>query len=212
MELQLGKETYLLLNEKGLFRGSDATLIIADLHLGKTQHFRKNGIYIPQRSAEKDYERLRKLITSLQPKRILLLGDLFHSTYNPEWELFCEFARAFKKIEFVLVPGNHDILEEKHYSGICSKIVDNVLEEGDVIFAHHPLKKIPKDKICFSGHIHPGVVLYGKGKQHMKLPCFYLYKNQLILPAFGSLTGLQLIVPEKAAKVYVVTGNKVMEV
>jgi DNA ligase-associated metallophosphoesterase len=212
MELQLGKKTYVLLNEKALFRASDATLIIADLHLGKAQHFRKNGIYLPQKSAEKDYERLKQLITSLKPQRIILLGDLFHSTYNHEWELFCEFVNSFKKIEFVLILGNHDILDEKYYKGICSKIVQKEMEEEDVIFSHHPLKKIPKDKINIAGHIHPGVVLHGKGKQHVKLSCFYWCADQLILPAFGSLTGLQLIVPEKEARVYVVTTNSVMEV
>jgi DNA ligase-associated metallophosphoesterase len=211
MELQLGKETYVLLNEKALFRASDATLIIADLHLGKAQHFRKNGIYLPQKSAEKDYERLKQLIGSLKPQRIILLGDLFHSTYNHEWELFCGFVNGFKKIEFVLILGNHDILEEQQYKSICSKIVEDVLEEDDVVFSHHPLKKIPKNKINIAGHIHPGVVLSGKGKQHVKLPCFYWFSNQLILPAFGSLTGLQLIVPEKEAKVYVVATKKVMQ-
>lgn len=212
MEVQLGKEKYLLLNEKALFRSSDATLIIADLHLGKAQHFRKNGIYLPQKSAEKDYERLKQLIASLQPRRVILLGDLFHSTYNHEWELFCEFVRHFNTIEFVLVLGNHDILEEKHYKGICSKIVQEVLEEGDILFSHHPLKKIDKDKLNIAGHVHPGVVLYGKGKQHVKLPCFYHSNNQLILPAFGSLTGLQLIIPEKDAKVFVVTPSRVVAV
>jgi DNA ligase-associated metallophosphoesterase len=212
MEIQLGNETYILLNEKALFRPKDATLIIADLHLGKAQHFRKHGLYFPQKSSEKDYERLRFLIESLKPGRILLLGDLFHSSFNHEWNIFCEFVDSFKTVDFVLILGNHDILEEKHYKGICSEIIENTLEEGDVIFSHHPLKKIPSGKYSIAGHIHPGVVLYGKGKQHVKLPCFYLFENQLILPAFGSLTGLQLIVPEKKSKVFVVTTNIVMEV
>lgn len=212
MQLQLGEHQYQLLNEKALFRMHDSTLIIADLHLGKAQHFRKSGIYLPQQSAEKDYERLRFLVTSLNPKRIFLLGDLFHSSFNQEWNVFCAFVNSFKTIEFTLVLGNHDILEKEHYKSVCSRIVEDVLEEEDILFSHHPLKKIPKDKFCIAGHIHPGVVLYGKGKQSVRLPCFYLYKNQLILPAFGSLTGLQLIVPEKEAKMYVVTTNIVMEV
>lgn len=212
MEIQLGKENYILLNEKALFRSADATLIIADLHLGKAQHFRKHGLYLPQKSAEKDYERMGFLIQSLHPKRIILLGDLFHSSFNQEWNLFCNFVNSFKKTEFILVLGNHDILEEKYYTTICSRIIKDTLEEGDVIFSHHPLKKVPKGKYSIAGHIHPGVVLYGKGKQHVKLPCFYYSGNQLIIPAFGSLTGLQVIVPEKESKVYVVTSNIVMEV
>jgi DNA ligase-associated metallophosphoesterase len=212
MELQLGKETYVLLNEKALFRLSDATLIIADLHLGKAQHFRKNGIYLPQKSAEKDYERLKQLCSSLNPRRIILLGDLFHSTYNHEWELFCEFVNDFRRIEFVLVLGNHDILEEQRYKRVCSMVVEEILEEEDVVFSHHPLKKVPVNKTNIAGHIHPGVVLSGKGKQHVKLPCFYLVNNQLILPAFGSLTGLQLIALEKDAQVYVITTSRVMKI
>lgn len=212
MEIQLGKEKYILLNEKALFRSADATLIIADLHLGKTQHFRKHGLYLPQKSVEKDYDRLRILIQSFHPKRIILLGDLFHSSFNHEWNIFCDFVNAYRKIEFILILGNHDILEEKQYATICSRVIKNTLEEGDIIFSHHPLKKIPKGKYAVAGHIHPGVVLHGKGKQHVKLPCFYHSMNQLILPAFGSLTGLQLIVPEKESKVYVVTTNIVMEV
>jgi DNA ligase-associated metallophosphoesterase len=210
MEIQIGNQTYVMLREKALFRPADDTLILADLHLGKAQHFRKNGIYIPQKSAEKDYERLTALIHSTKPARIILLGDLFHSTYNHEWQLFCEFVKNSKQIEFVLVLGNHDILDKAHYKHICSEIIENTFEEGDVIFSHHPLKKIPTGKVCLAGHIHPGVVMQGKAKQQMKLPCFYQHANQLILPAFGSLTGLQVIKPEKNAQVYVITTNRVV--
>lgn len=212
MELQIGETTYQLLSEKAIFRTKDATLIIADIHLGKTMHFRKNGISIPQVSAEKDYERLRKLIQQYQPRRIILLGDLFHSTHNHEWTLFCDFVKAFKQIAFVLVLGNHDILEKQHYKNVCLTVIEHVLEEEDVILSHHPLKDIPANKFNIAGHVHPGIALYGKGKQHMQLPCFYFYKNQLILPAFGSLTGLFLIHAEKEANVYVIGKDKVMKV
>jgi uncharacterized protein len=212
MQLDIGKHTYQFLNEKAIFRAYDQTLIIADLHLGKAQHFRKHGIYLPQQSAERDYERLTDLIHSLNPKRIILLGDLFHSDVNHEWTMFCDVVNTHKKIEFILVLGNHDILKEEHYNQVCLKIVKGQLEEEDIVFSHHPLKKVPKNKFCMAGHIHPGVVLYGKGKQSVKLPCFYLLKNQLVLPAFGSLTGLQLITKEKEGRVFVITTHIVMEV
>ncbi|HET6227475.1 MAG TPA: ligase-associated DNA damage response endonuclease PdeM [Bacteroidia bacterium] len=212
MQLQLGKHSYHLLNEKALFRASDKTLIIADLHLGKAQHFRKHGIYVPQQSAERDYERLTELIQSVEPKRIILLGDLFHSTLNHEWIMFCDVVNMHKKIEFILILGNHDILKEEHYTQVCLQVKRGFLEEEDIIFSHHPLKKIPKNKFCIAGHIHPGVVLHGKGRQSIKLPCFHLSQNQLILPAFGSLTGLQIIAPGKEDGVFVVTTNIVMEV
>ncbi len=212
MQIELGTEIVQLLSERALFRPADETLIIADLHLGKAMHFRKNGISIPNKSAEKDYERLTFLFQTLKPKRIILLGDLFHSAHNQEWNLFCDFVNTFKKVEFVLVLGNHDILERSHYEKICLTLVEEELKEETLIFSHHPLKEIPSNKINIAGHIHPGIVLSGKGKQRIKLPCFYFYENQLILPAFGSLTGLQLVVPEKEAKVFVVTPGRVMEI
>jgi metallophosphoesterase superfamily enzyme len=126
--------------------------------------------------------------------------------------MFCDVVNAYKKIEFILVLGNHDILAEKHYQQVCLTVIREHLIEEDIIFSHHPQKKIPKDKFCIAGHIHPGIVLYGKGKQSIKLPCFYLQKKQLILPAFGSLTGLQLIERKKEDSVFAITTNIVMEV
>lgn len=212
MEIQLGKQTIQLLSEKALYHAIDETLIIADLHLGKAMHFRKNGISIPHKSAEKDYERLTELLHRIKPKRVILLGDLFHSTHNYEWNLFCDFVDAFKQVEFILVLGNHDILDRSHYKNSCLTIIEEVLEEENLIYSHHPLKKVPSGKWNIAGHIHPGVVLNGKGKQHLKLPCFYWHVNQLIVPAFGSLTGLQLIDIEKEAKVFVIGKGKVIEV
>lgn len=212
MQLEFGKHTYLLLNEKALYRACDKTLILADLHLGKAQHFRKHGIYLPQQSAERDYERLTDLIQALEPQRMILLGDLFHSSMNHEWIMFCDIVNTYKYIEFVLVLGNHDILREDQYKSISLKIEKDVFEEDEIIFTHHPLEKVPSNKFLIAGHIHPGVVLYGKGKQSVKLPCFYLYKNQLILPAFGSLTGLHVIKPAKGSRVFGVLTNIVMEV
>lgn len=212
MELQLGKDTYQLLNDKAIFRKRDQTLILADLHLGKAQHFRKHGIYLPQQSAERDYERLTELIEYLHPKRIILLGDLFHSSINHEWTMFCNVMNTFKTTEFVLVLGNHDILEEQQYQQAHLTVVREQLTEDDIIFSHHPLKKTPENAFCFAGHIHPGIKLHGKGKQTIKLPCFFLRKNQFILPAFGSLTGLHLIERQKEDRVFGVTTNIVMEV
>ncbi|MEO6902015.1 MAG: ligase-associated DNA damage response endonuclease PdeM [Bacteroidia bacterium] len=212
MEVQIGQEIYNLLSEKAIFRIKDSTLIIADLHLGKAQHFRKNGISIPPISAQKDYEILKRLILKYNPLRIILLGDLFHSSHNVEWTIFCDFVNAFKHIEFVLILGNHDILEIHHYKSVCLTLIENTLEEGDLILSHYPLQNFPSDKINIAGHIHPGIALYGKGKQRLQLPCFYFYKNQFILPAFGSLTGLQLIGRTKETSVYVIAENKVIEI
>lgn len=212
MEIELAGHKFLLLPEKAMLLRDNETLIIADLHLGKAAHFRKSGISIPGQSAERDYLRLHSLIGQWKPKRVILLGDLFHSEYNNEWTLFCDFVNQYKEIEFILVMGNHDVMEREHYRKVCLRLVDHELKEGNIIYSHKPLKSVSNDQANLCGHLHPGIVLHGKGKQSIKLPCFYLSDNQMVLPAFGSLTGLYAMRREKKSEVYVIANDKVIKV
>ncbi len=85
----------------------------------------------------------------------------------------------------------------------------DIIEEDDFIFSHHPLTGNKKLNIC--GHIHPGLILVGTAKQSIKLSCFYLSETHLILPAFGNLTGLQLLEQEENSKYYLIANKKVIE-
>ena len=212
MKLDLNGILFDLLPEKAIYRADTKTLVVADLHLGKAMHFRKSGISIPQKSAYKDYVQLQAIIDNWQPEKIILLGDLFHSEINSEWQLFCEFINAFPMIEFTLVLGNHDILNNNFYKNLNIKLIKAFLEIDGIIFSHIPLKVIPIGKINVAGHIHPGILLRGMGKQNIRLPCFYFSKNSFILPAFGSLTGLHIIEKEKHSKVFVVANKKVVPI
>ncbi|MDF2438825.1 MAG: ICC-like phosphoesterase [Bacteroidota bacterium] len=212
MQIKLLNTVVELLPEKALFLPDTNTLVIADIHFGKAMHFRKNGISIPPQSAERDYLRLNALIEKKQPARIIVLGDLFHSTHNSEWNLFCEFVAYRSGIRFMLVIGNHDILDRSYYRKLCLEVVENSLEIKDLILSHEPLKKVPEGMVNVAGHIHPGFTLQGRGRQNIKLPCFYMLPNQLILPAFGSLTGLYLLDRTMDSDIYVVTNDKVIEV
>ncbi|MCW3105199.1 MAG: ICC-like phosphoesterase [Bacteroidetes bacterium] len=212
MQLKLLNTIVELLPEKALFLPETNTLVIADIHLGKAMHFRKNGISIPPQSAEKDYMRLNALIERKQPQRIIVLGDLFHSTHNSEWNLFCEFVAYRSGIRFMLIIGNHDILDRNYYNKLCLEVIDHTLELQDLVLSHEPLKKIPEGMVNVAGHIHPGFVLQGRGRQNIKLPCFYLLPNQLILPAFGSLTGLYRLEKVRNSEVFVVANDRVIGV
>lgn len=212
MQLKLLNTIVELLPEKALFLPETNTLVIADIHLGKAMHFRKNGISIPPQSAERDYMKLNALIEKKQPARIIVLGDLFHSTHNSEWNLFCEFVAFRSNIRFMLIIGNHDILDRRHYQKLCLEIVEHSLELQDLILSHEPLKSVPDGMINVAGHVHPGFTLQGRGRQSVKLPCFYLRPKQLIMPAFGSLTGLYMLDRTFDSDIYVVANDKVIEV
>ena len=170
---------------------SQRALVIADLHLGKATHFRKNGIPVPSNVELENYERLSTLLLEHCPLEVLILGDLFHSDYNSQWPAFIEFLNKFNTIQFHLIIGNHDILDKSDYINDNLVVHENALIKDDFILTHHPEDHKAFYNLC--GHIHPGVKLKGHGKQYMNLPCFYFAENQGILPAFGVFTGLHLL-------------------
>lgn len=205
-------QNFLLLPQKALYWQNEKALILADLHLGKAGHFRKQGLAIPAKSSQKDYSVLESLIAKNQPIRILILGDLFHSEYNTEWEVFGDFLKKHPSINFELVLGNHDILSAEKYHSIGLKIHGETLVSGNLLFTHYPFKITDEKILNFSGHIHPGVRLEGAGRQAITMPCFYKKESNFILPAFGSLTGLKILKKEKNTEIFGVSGEKIFRI
>lgn len=205
-------QKFLLLPEKALFWENEKALILADLHLGKASHFRKAGLAIPAQSSQKDYITLHSLVSQYQPDRVLILGDLFHSDFNNEWEIFGNFIQQHHGIQFELVVGNHDILPLIKYQEIGLKIHGETLIYENLIFTHHPLQSVPENHLNFSGHIHPGVRLEGAARQSITMPCFYKNENNFILPAFGSLTGLKILNKTPSTDIFGVSGSKIFKI
>lgn len=207
-EIILAGERFLLLPQKALFRPGRSQLIVSDIHLGKTTHFRKMGIAMPQQSYLKDIDTLHYLLRKFQPETFIILGDLFHSTYNREWLWFRSLLIEFRSVRFILVEGNHDILPAVIYDDIPNLKRTNHIVENNFIFSHHPLTTSSQMNIC--GHVHPGIELKGNARQYIKLPCFYLSKSHFILPAFGNLTGMFLLEQEMDSTYYIVANGKVI--
>ena len=205
--------TIQLLPEKALFLREEKILLVADLHFGKINHFRQAGLPVPVAANQKNAETLIDLINKMKPGRMIFLGDLFHSHYNEEWEVVGQIVRHFPACGFELVRGNHDIMSEQQYRRMGIKVMDHE-RIGNWILTHEPMdvSKIPEGQINMAGHIHPGARLEGKGRQTIMLPCFWISKKQIILPAFGSFTGLAPIRPRKNDTVHVIFENKIVEV
>ena len=186
------------------------TLIVSDLHLGKVHHFRRSGIFIPMHAAMDNYERLSGLLMKYEPRQLLILGDLFHSTLNIDWKTFSELRLTFHHIAFTLIKGNHDILDTKIITE-NQLTLHTELMLGPFRFCHYP-DDGSADHYTIAGHIHPGVRLVGHSKQSLKLPCFYFGVNQGLLPAFGAFTGIALIKPEPASQVVVISEEQLAQV
>ncbi|MES2568078.1 MAG: ligase-associated DNA damage response endonuclease PdeM [Bacteroidota bacterium] len=206
-EIKLQGESFYLLPQRAMYRPSKKQLILSDIHLGKAGHFRKQGIALPMQSHLKDIDTLQFLLKLWHPSTVLILGDLFHSTYNKEWLLFKSLLTGFEQIRFVLVEGNHDILDKEEYL-LPNLSTVKVVEDSKFIFSHHQLPD--PQKLNISGHVHPGIQLFGIAKQSIRLPCFYSGKTHFILPAFGHLTGIHLLEREDESDYYLIVEDGIV--
>ncbi|RMG56158.1 MAG: ligase-associated DNA damage response endonuclease PdeM [Bacteroidetes bacterium] len=207
MDIELHGESLRLLPDRALYWPARQALLLADLHLGKSGHFRRHGIPVPGLASSHTLRRLETLVDTLRPEQIVFLGDLFHSSYNAEWE---EFARLMRRLHLpaLLVRGNHDLLPPEAYAEAALQVVAEGYPMPPFELAHAPTGQ-PGQGYRLCGHLHPGVQLSGKGRQQLRLPCFHFGAFEGVLPAFGQFTGLAMIEPAKTDQVYVLAEDQV---
>lgn len=209
LALRLGNLDMVMLPQKALWLPEPGWLIVADLHLGKAAHFRRNGLAVPPQAGSGDLSLLGQLLLQLPVQALIFLGDLFHSEYNQAWEAFCVWREEFP-LPMWLVEGNHDILRPIHYHRAGLELMTEC-RHGEWCFTHEPLKAPTETGFAAAGHVHPGIRLQGSGRQSLRLPCFFWSNNQLLLPAFGSFTGLALVRPLRDDLVFAVTEDRVIQ-
>jgi uncharacterized protein len=186
------------------------------MHLGKSGHFRKSGIAIPQSIYKADLQRLMSQLYLFKVDRLIIAGDLTHSTVNKELDLFIKWRKDFSLLHIDLVKGNHDILEDGWYADANIKVSNWKLLESPFIFLHDlkaekKLTEEEKKLYRFTGHVHPGITMKGQGRQSLKFPCFYFAKEYCVLPAFSRFTGTFKVKPEKGEVVFALVGDSIMQ-
>jgi DNA ligase-associated metallophosphoesterase len=196
-----------LLPEKALFDVATKTLVVSDVHLGKAPYFQQSGLAVPAQMGAQDLDLLALLCSQLQPQKLVFLGDLFHATKNSDWEILRHFCLMAPDIQKILVRGNHDYFSEAAYQQIGLEVVDQ-LALGAAVLLHESLGT---HEFEVAGHVHPGIVLRGPGKQSLRLPCFAMAPRTLLLPAFGKFTGLAVQKPTKKWVYYPIGEGVVFE-
>lgn len=208
MKTKIAGQDVLLLPEKAVWIETEKILLMADVHMGKVEHFRKSGIAIPHHAANKTQERLESLIKKLEPSHVIFLGDLFHSIKNNSFDQFKTMIARYFNTEFHLVIGNHDIMPTMAYQELNLKIYEEMVL-GKLWLTHEPQDEIKDGLYNLAGHIHPGIKLTGKARQTITLPCFYFGPNRGLLPAFGYFTGKSLIKIEKNSDTFAIAEDKI---
>ncbi|UII24422.1 ligase-associated DNA damage response endonuclease PdeM [Fulvivirga maritima] len=208
--IDLKGERLQLLPEKALFWEKKRILLLADMHLGKANHFRRSGIAVSSELNNQNVERFINVLHKWQPERVLFMGDLFHSHYNEEWEVLGQVLKYFPAMSFELIIGNHDIMSEYQYLKHQLLLHEEPLLIEPFSLSHETIENDTFYNIA--GHLHPGVRLKGLGRQSLKLPCFYFGAKYGLLPAFGEFTGLALIKPKKDDQIFVISNQEVLKV
>ena len=206
--ISIQNETFELHPSGAAYWVEKKTLFIADVHLGKVSHFRKHGSAVPSVVLLENFNKLNEVIQSFGAKRIIFLGDLFHSFSNSEWDFFAHW-RMQHRIEILLISGNHDIIDVHKYEGLGISVCESLVE-GGFYYTHHPEEH--SEYYNLSGHIHPGVRLKGMGRLGVSTPCFYVGAKQMIVPAFGVFTGKYIVEPKKGERIFAIANDEVIDV
>lgn len=210
IEITLEKERLQLWPERVIYWPKRSILFVADIHLGKVDHFRKAGIAVPSKAGWQNFHVLQELLLSIEPDRMVILGDLFHSRLNRDWQRLGEFIDAFPEVDFELIMGNHDILSPASYQAHRLTVYPERLDIGPFALTHHPAEVSDMYNLC--GHIHPCVRIRGRSRQSLRLPCFYFGERGGILPSFGSFTGMHPIESRDGDQIYAIADDEVIKI
>ena len=199
-----------LLPDGAVFLSDSATLVVADVHLGKSAAFRAQGLPVPEGDTVRDLQRLLELARRSHAAHLVVAGDLFHAPSGITLLLETALAGFITELglPITLVVGNHDVKLKQFPSQIRAVASLDLAESIRVI--HDPAHASGK-RLHLSGHWHPVVRIPDGRRTSLRLPCFLYRNHTLVLPAFGSFTGGAILSPAPDDRVFVALREQVIE-
>lgn len=213
LSITLAGEHAVLLPDKALWLPAHASLLVADVHLGKAASFRSQGVPVPRGSSSAALRGLSVLIERLAPCRLVFLGDFLHAAqaHNPATlQTLSRWRQQHPDLELVLVRGNHDDRAGDPPAELRVRCVDEPWPLGPWALCHHPVPQ--PQAYVLAGHWHPCVSLQGRAHDRLRLPCFWFGAQVGVLPAYGPFTGMHPIAPAAGDRVYAVADDAVVAV
>jgi uncharacterized protein len=212
-EIVISGERLTLLTERAVFWESQSTVLIADPHFGKSATFRASGIPVPAGTTADAVGRLKTIVARTKATRVIFLGDFLHAREGRSRQMLDELLRwrdGCRDLQLILVRGNHDRHAGDPPGELDVECVNAPYELPPFVLTHHP--KQFENGYGVAGHVHPAVRLSGRGRQHLRLPCFLFGARGAVLPAFGDFTGLADIEPQPGDQIYAVAESGVTRV
>ena len=211
--MEVAGEELVLLPERAIFRPATGQLLVADAHWGKAATFRAAGIAVPGGTTAEGLERLDRALRGTGAGEIVFLGDLFHAR-EAKSPATLDTVRAWRErhpaLKLTLVRGNHDRHAGDPPADLGIAPVEPPAAAVPYLYAHHP--EPDAAGYVLAGHLHPAVVLRGRGGLRERLSCFHFGPSVGVLPAFGAFTGAATVAPLPGDRVFVVAGDEVLRV
>jgi DNA ligase-associated metallophosphoesterase len=186
IEIAFGGLTLTLDHSGAICIAAHATLIVSDLHLEKGSAFAARGRLLPAFDTHDTLMRLKGVIETYRPKRVICLGDSFHDLGAGE-----RMAKADRDAlssiraltdDWVWISGNHD----PETPAYCEGRLFAEFMIGDTVLRHEPSAAAAAPQIA--GHFHPKASVPAAGRSFSGR-CFCASDRLLIMPAFGAYTG-----------------------
>lgn len=200
--------------DRALYVKDAGALLVADVHLGKSETFQRAGIPIPTQVNGDTLERLLRLCQQFQPQQIWILGDLFHAREGMGEEVFGVWSRALEAIArpVHLILGNHDRALAPRLTPWGLICEPRPVALGQLLLSHEPVTSAaPGTRLNVCGHIHPCLRLQTP-LDSLRLPCFFLDRQaqRLMLPSFGEFTGGYEITPGQHTAAYAIAEQTII--
>lgn len=155
-------------------------LIVADLHLGKSERIaRRGGALLPPYESAETLRRLGEEIAALDPACVVSLGDGFDddaAAGGLDAATLATLRQLAAGRDWIWIAGNHD---PRVRADLPGRIADDI-SIGAVTLRHQPEGDGPD----IAGHFHPVVRLAGARRR-----AALVGQHHMILPAFGQYTG-----------------------
>ena len=199
--------------DRCVFWPAERTLFVADTHFGKTESFRRFGVPVPGAATSGTLRRLTAALTDTAADRLIVLGDFWHAAAGVTDDVLAELSawrQAHESVSVEVILGNHDLRSGGVPAGLGMAVHPKPVMVGPFVAAHFP--EPDSRGYVLAGHLHPGFALRGRGRQSLRLPCFWFGRHVGVLPAFGGFTGTVRITPRPADRVLVTADGEVAEV
>jgi DNA ligase-associated metallophosphoesterase len=221
LDVALGGTTVRLLARRALWWPAEATLFVADVHLGKAETFRALGVPVPAGPTAATLRRLGTLVDDCRARRLVVLGDLLHARPAQAPDTI-EALRAWRRerpvLHCMLVRGNHDDRAGDPPPELGIEVVDAPSALGPFSLRHEPSGDGVGDDAGagagyrLAGHVHPAVRLHGRAGDSARLPCFAVGEREAVLPAFGDFTGAWTLSRDAGPRLFAIAGDRVLGV